>query len=152
MVETAAEKPTLGYWAIRGMGAQCMYLLAYCEVDYSLKEYVANFEDGKRDLGGWKEDKYNLGIGFPNLPYFIDGDVKIAETMPLMRYICKKYKPELLGTNLKEESEMDMLSAVVHSLKLDCLTYPCYSHGDRAKIDEDSKRRLGPIVKWLGEK
>ena len=45
-----------------------------------------------------------------------------------------------------------MLSAVVHDLKLNCLTYPFYRHGDRAKIDEDSKARLEPIVKWLGDK
>ena len=100
MVE--AQKPTLGYWTIRGMGAQCTYLLAYCGADYTLKEYQATFIDGKRELGGWKEEKFNLGIGFPNLPYFLDGDIKIAETMPLMRYICNKYKPELLGSNPKE--------------------------------------------------
>ena len=112
------QKPTFGYWNIRGMGAQCTYLLAYCGVEYDLKEYKYSIQDGKAHFGGWKEDKYNLGIGFPNLPYFLDGDIKVAETMPLMRYICNKYKPELLGDSLKERTELDILSAVVHDLKL----------------------------------
>ena len=91
------QKPTLGYWNIRGLGAQCTYLLAYCEVDYNLREYKGRIVDGKPDADGWFEDKKNLGINFPNLPYFIDGDIKMAETLPLMRYICRKYKPEILG-------------------------------------------------------
>ena len=81
-------KPTLGYWSTRGMGAQVTYLLAYCGVDYNNKEYVASVgENGEWLRGTWPEDKFNLGIGFPNLPYFLDGDVKMAETMPIMRYI-----------------------------------------------------------------
>ena len=75
-------------------------------------------QDGNFHMGGWKEDKFNLGIGFPNLPYFLDGDIKVAETMPLMRYICNKYKPELLGDSLKERTELDILSAVLHDLKM----------------------------------
>ena len=134
------------------MGDQCTYLLAYCGVDYELKEYKCSMEDGKTNLGGWKEDKYNLGIGFPNLPYFLDGDIKVAETMPLMRYICNKHKPELLGDSLKERTELDILSAVIHDLKLQTLTYPFYTHGDREKIDKESKAKLKNIVAWLGDK
>ena len=152
MVENTS-KPILGYWSIRGMGAQCAYLLAYCKVDYTFKEYVATVnEDGTRDRGTWPDDKFNLGIGFPNLPYFIDGDVKMAETMPVMRYICDNWKPELLGSSKKEKAEMDMLGAVVNELKLNCLMYPCYRHDDRGKITADAKTRFEPIVKWLGEK
>ena len=147
-----SSKPTLGYWSTRGMGAQVKYLLAYCNVDYNFKGYVCTFEDGKVDRGTWPDEKYTLGIGFPNLPYFIDGNVKIAETMPLMRYICNKYKPELLGTNEKEIAEMDMLGAVVNDLKVNGVMFPCYGHGDRDKIDADTKKRLEPIVNWLGDK
>ena len=151
MVEST-EKPTLGYWSSRGNGAQCTYLLAYCGADYNFKQYVATFENGVIGRGTWPDEKFTLGIGFPNLPYLLDGDVKIAETMPLMRYICRKYKPELLGTNPKEIAEMDMLGAVVNDLKVQGVMYPCYMHGDRPKIEEDCKKRLEPIVKWLGDK
>ena len=152
MVEST-EKPTLGYWATRGLGAQVTYLLAYAKVDYDFKVYTASVgEDGSWQRGTWPDDKFNLGIVFPNLPYFIDGDVKIAETMPLMRYVCNKWKPELVGTSDKEKAEMDMLACVVNELKVNGVMYPCYSHGDKAKIETDCKKRLEPIVKWLGEK
>ena len=145
-------KPTLGYWSTRGMGAQCTYLLAYCDVDFNFKQYVATYENGVVGRGTWPDEKFNLGIGFPNLPYFIDGDVKIAETMPLMRYICRKYKPELLGKTLEERAQVDMIGAVVNDLKVSGCMVPCYVHGDRDKIDQDCTQRLEPIVKWLGEK
>ena len=74
-------------------------------------------------------------MGLPNLPYFIDGEVKVSETMAIMRYICGKYKPELLGSNLNEKTEIDMYGSVMHDLKLNTLTYPFYKHGDRQKID-----------------
>ena len=75
--------------------------MAYCEVDYEFREYKGRIVDGKPDSDGWIDDKKNLGIGFPNLPYFLDGDIKLAETLPLMRYICRKYKPEALGETLQ---------------------------------------------------
>lgn len=37
------------------------------------------------------------GMPFPNLPYFLDGDVKLAQASAIQRYICHKWKPELLG-------------------------------------------------------
>ena len=35
-----AEKPILGYWDVRGKGAQVHYILSYCGVDYQPKVYV----------------------------------------------------------------------------------------------------------------
>ena len=145
-------KPTLGYWSTRGMGAQCTYLLSYCGADFNFKQYVATFENGEVGRGTWPDEKFNLGIGFPNLPYLIDGDVKIAETMPIMRYICRKYKPELLGRTLEERAQVDMIGAVVNDLKVNGCMVPCYVHGDRDKIDQDCTKKLEPIVKWLGTK
>ena len=145
-------KPTLGYWSTRGMGAQCTYLLAYCGADFNFKQYKATFDNGEVGRGTWPDEKFNLGIAFPNLPYLLDGDVKIAETMPLMRYICRKYKPALLGKTLEERAQVDMIGAVVNDLKVNACMIPCYTHGDREKIDEDCTKRLEPIVKWLGNK
>ena len=146
------SKPTIGYWQSRGMGAQVFYLLAYCKVDYNFRQYTATFENGEVGRGEWPNEKFNLGIGFPNLPYIIDGNVKLAETMPLMRYICLKWKPELIGRSLQERAEIDMMGAVINDLKVAGVMIPCYVHGDREKIEEDCKKRLEPIVKWLGDK
>ena len=32
----------------------------------------------------WLEQKHNLGLAFPNLPYLIDGDTKLTETVAIM--------------------------------------------------------------------
>ena len=48
----------------------------------------------------WFSVKHNLGLEFPNLPYFIDGDFSMAETLPIMRYIASKYQPDQLGKTI----------------------------------------------------
>ena len=50
----------------------------------------------------WTDVKNNLGLDFPNLPYFIDGDIKITESLAIHRYIANKYKSELNGSNPAE--------------------------------------------------
>ena len=74
----------LGYWKIRGMGEPIKLLLEYLEVPYEWKEYTPeNAQD-------WFEnDKVNLGIEFPNLPYLIDGEFKTAQTQTIMKYLGK---------------------------------------------------------------
>ena len=44
-------------------------------------------------------DKQNLGFAFPNLPYLIDGDFKLTETLAIERYIIGKFgkTEELIG-------------------------------------------------------
>ena len=74
--------PTLGYWDIRGLGQPIRYLLKYAGVQFNDKRYgfgagttMAEAESiGKH----WIPDKFNLGLDFPNLPFYIDGDVKVG--------------------------------------------------------------------------
>ena len=47
----------------------------------------------------WLSKKFNLGLDFPNLPYFKDGDLSLTESIAIHRYIADKWKPELLGTD-----------------------------------------------------
>ena len=91
-----ATKPTLGYWKIRGLCANLRYQLAYCGVEYNMVEYEQT--DGPEfSFEPWLKHKFNLGLDFPNLPYFVDGDFSMTETIPMHKYIADKWKPELLG-------------------------------------------------------
>ena len=45
-----------------------------------------------------------------------------------------------------------MLAAVLHEIRIKTLAEPFYEHGDRDKIDKESKEKIEPVVKWLGEK
>jgi glutathione S-transferase len=62
---------TLGYWAVRGRGQVLRFLLDYTKANWQETTYV---EDPK----WFDEDKYKLGLHFPNIPYLIDGDVRLT--------------------------------------------------------------------------
>jgi hypothetical protein len=43
----------------------------------------------------------------PNLPYLRDGTLEISEHDSIYRHVLRKYKPELIGTTVNEQSEID---------------------------------------------
>ena len=99
-------------------------MFAYCNVDFEDKMYEVG--DGPDfDRSSWLDVKQTLGFEYPNLPYLIDGKVKLTETVAIMKYIAKKYKPELLGNSAAELGRIEMLSAHVNTLKGKA-TMPCY--------------------------
>ena len=75
-----------GYWKPRALGEPIKMLLEYLEEPYEWKYYEPD------NIAEWfEQDKYNLGIHFPNLPWMIDGDVKIAQSMAILKYIGRKH-------------------------------------------------------------
>ena len=144
------SKPTLGYWNIRGLGAQIRYLLLVADVDFEDKLYdVGPAPEFSRD--SWLDVKFTLGLDYPNLPYMIDEDMKITETVAIMKYVCGKWKPELLGKNPAEMAVAEMMSAHVGTLKGKA-TMPCYTTGDRPACQEDCTPVLENIMKFIGNK
>lgn len=73
----------------------------------------------------WTKVKNNLGLDFPNMPYMIDGNVRITDTVAIMIYLCHKYAPELLGDNSMQMAEVDMLYSQLKDIK-SAITGPCY--------------------------
>eukprot|EP00921_Rhytidocystis_pertsovi_P017290 GHVQ01027167.1.p1 GENE.GHVQ01027167.1~~GHVQ01027167.1.p1 ORF type:complete len:133 (+),score=7.45 GHVQ01027167.1:201-599(+) len=100
----------LGYWNIRGLAQPIRLLLAYCQLEwketrYELLESTKN--PGTWDRSQWTSVKYNLELDFPNLPWLIDGDLKLTESTAILRHIARKFKPELLGSTI-----CDMVTSV----------------------------------------
>lgn len=85
--------------------------MTYCGVNFEEKRYEAtwNEETQEWDRSHWLDEKFNLGLEYPNLPYLLDEDVKLTETLAIMQYIAKKWKPELLGRNAAEVGRVHML-------------------------------------------
>ncbi|GIY57606.1 glutathione S-transferase [Caerostris darwini] len=77
-------KPTLGYWDIRGLAEPIRFILHFKNVDFMDKRYVFTTND-------WPNDKFTLGLDFPNLPYYIEGDIKLTQSLAIMRYLAQKY-------------------------------------------------------------
>ncbi|KAH3876580.1 hypothetical protein DPMN_000426 [Dreissena polymorpha] len=46
-------------------------------------------------------------LSFPNLPYYIDGDVKITQSNAILRTIARKHN--LDGESVQEKAEVDMM-------------------------------------------
>ena len=77
--------PTLGYWDTRAIAQPIRYMLKYAEVHFIDKRYP--YGEGKslaevdEITKHWQSDKLSLGLDFPNLPYYLDGDIKVSATI-----------------------------------------------------------------------
>ncbi len=73
--ESSIMAPLLGYWNVRGLTSSIRNLLRYKEAEF--EETLYEFSDEERQV--WLADKSSLDLDFPNLPYYIDGDVKLTQ-------------------------------------------------------------------------
>ncbi|MRA94238.1 hypothetical protein GH868_30405, partial [Bacillus thuringiensis] len=79
-----------GYWNIRGLAEPIRLMLHYVGEDFEDKMYnVGPAPDFNRD--SWLKKKFKLSLDFPNLPYYIDGDVKITQSSAITMHIARKH-------------------------------------------------------------
>jgi glutathione S-transferase len=105
-----STKLTLGYWGIRGRAQVTRLVCSYTGVEWEEKTYTSPEE-------WFGKDKQELGILFPNLPYIVDGDLKISESDVLPRYVIKKSgKTELLGNDPRDMAMVDNIIYVIQDL------------------------------------
>jgi len=136
-------KPTLTYWDIRGLGQHIRLLLEYTGTE---------FEDTHPK--SWVTEKFNLGLDFPNLPYYIDGDLKITQSNAIMRYIARKH--DMVGKNDKEKTQCDMVEGFAEDMRM-AWRFLCYVNHFKDKYDleelktEYLKDKLPPMLKQLSE-
>jgi glutathione S-transferase len=138
------KKPLLGYWNIRGLSAALRYQLIYQGVDFEQKRFTG----GKNPE--WKNEKWILGMDFPNLPYFIDGDFKMSETNAIHEYIAAKWMPKVMGSNPSERGQVAMLGNIVHEMIMG-VAMPCYS-GEKEKSLTAIQDKLPALITFLGSK
>ncbi len=50
----------------------------------------------------WLSHRDELQLDFPNLPYLVDGELKLTESKSIMKYLAKKYDERLLGRSPQE--------------------------------------------------
>uniref|UniRef100_A0A8D2D1D9 Glutathione S-transferase n=1 Tax=Sciurus vulgaris TaxID=55149 RepID=A0A8D2D1D9_SCIVU len=97
---------TLGYWDIRGLAYPIRLLLEYTDSSYEEKRYtMGNAPD--YDRSQWLNEKFKLGLDFPNLPYLIDGTHRITQSNAILRYIARKHN--LCGETEEEKIRVDIL-------------------------------------------
>jgi glutathione S-transferase len=126
--ETTTNLPVLGYWPVRGRAAAIRYLFGYLGLEF--KEEI--YEQGPApdfSKASWFDQKFNLGLDFPNLPYLIDGNVKLTESKAILKYIARKWDKKLLGRNEVEFGIAEMLSRVHDQIETTLATH-AYQMGD----------------------
>ena len=85
----AVAKPVLAYWDIRGLAEPVRLMLEYSGVEYDQKLFVSG-DPPAYDRSCWTDVRDSLDLDFPNLPYYVDGKVKITESWAIMRHIARK--------------------------------------------------------------
>ena len=99
-----------GYWGTRGRGQVARLLLDYTGANWTDKKYTSPDQ-------WFEKDKKNLGFSFPNLPYLIDGNFKITESLAIYRYIIgRSEKKELLGKDMKDQGRVDNLVGISNDI------------------------------------
>ncbi|XP_037566335.1 glutathione S-transferase [Dermacentor silvarum] len=111
--------PVVGYWDVRALAQFIRNLLVYKGVEFQDKQYkfgpAPDF-----DRSDWLKEKFTLGLKFPNLPYYIDGNVKITQSLAILRYLGRKH--DLAGRNEEETLELDVLEQQARDLSTRLLT------------------------------
>jgi glutathione S-transferase len=89
---------TLCYWDIRGLAQPIRLLLEYTGTQYEDKKLSCG-PPPSFDKSCWLDNKFSLGLDFPNLPYYIDGDVKLTQSNAILKHIGRKNN--LVGTTIQ---------------------------------------------------
>ena len=140
----AENKPVFAYWPIRGAnrGNVNRYCFAWGGVD---------FEDKRYNREQWAEDKANLGMDFPNIPYVKNGDFYITESKCVTPYICDKFAPDLIGDNPEERARI--LQIQEQLVETGGKWFPqVFSSDERSKIADDGVANFKKFSDFLGEK
>ncbi|XP_047414611.1 glutathione S-transferase Mu 2-like [Sciurus carolinensis] len=114
---------TLGYWDIRGLTNPIRLLLEYTDSSYEEKRYTMG-DAPDYDRSQWLDEKFKLGLDFPNLPYLIDGAHRITQSNAILRYIARKHN--LCGETEEEKIRVDMLENQAMDTRMQ-LAMVCYS-------------------------
>ena len=101
------------------------------------------------DRSQWLNDKPNLGLDFPNLPYLFDGDVKISQSITILRYLGRKY-----GLDGKTEQEKIRIDLVEQQL-CDYRSQQIFSAPNFEEVKDTYKSglpdKLAALSKFLGD-
>ena len=141
---SANTKLVYGYWPIRAgpRGSINRHILHYAGVDFVEIRHTAET---------WANLKSSGEFEFPNLPYVIDGDVKLTESKAVTTYLCDKFAPELLGKNVDERARVFMLQSVIADF-FSGVASTTFNNEDRNVAIDKAMTTIAPIAAVLGSK
>lgn len=137
----------LCYWDVRALGEIPRYLLRYSgQVWEDDRLAIGTF-------GKWQAEKFTLGLDLPNLPYLIDGDIKVTQSVAITRYLGRKFglvpgddEKDIVKCEMIEQEAVDLRSAFQ---KL-CLEKEDYEGKKLAYLD-GMEKKLEILDKYIGD-
>ncbi|XP_077973270.1 glutathione S-transferase 2-like [Styela clava] len=138
-------KLIFGYWAPRGLGAPIRMLLVYGNIDYEEITYRSPSSGAK--CAEWIADKQSMtseGFDFPNLPYIIDGNVKITQSWAIYKYLGRKLG--LMPNTDNKICQAEILEGEIQDLRT--LNYSFYSP-DLYEKQKEIKERQETKIEYL---
>ncbi|XP_042879694.1 glutathione S-transferase Mu 1-like isoform X2 [Penaeus japonicus] len=140
--------PVLGYWKIRGLGQSIRLLLEFTGTKYEERLYTTGSDGDRSD---WLNEKETLGLDFPNLPYYIDEDVKLTQSVAILKHVGLKHG--LCGSSDAERITLEMLVQEAADIRIHYSLF-AYLHYDTGM--DDYLKRLSEtgkkLSKYLGNK
>ena len=98
----------------------------------------------------WLDNKFHMGLDFPNLPYFIDTDgFKMTESIAIHQYIADKWMPDLLGTSIEERARVQMIVGVLGDVKKG-VTMPMYMNENRDEVKANALTCVNAFMERVG--
>ncbi|OXA37066.1 glutathione S-transferase Mu 5 isoform X2 [Folsomia candida] len=83
--------------------------MEYAGLEWEDKLYSMTGKDPVVDKMCWYGVKESLGFDFPNLPWLVDGDVKLTQTTAIIRHLARK--TNLGGQSDDEKRRVDLMEA-----------------------------------------
>ncbi|XP_075052048.1 glutathione S-transferase Mu 1-like [Mixophyes fleayi] len=141
----------LGYWDIRGLAHAIRLLLEYTGTPYEEKQYVTG-DAPDYDKSQWLDEKEKLGLDFPNLPYLLDGDIKLTQSNTILRYIARKHG--LCGDSESEKNNVSLIEnqAMDFRFELVSITYNPNFETLKGPYLEKLPIALSRFSRFLGER
>uniref|UniRef100_A0A6G1SP38 Glutathione S-transferase n=1 Tax=Aceria tosichella TaxID=561515 RepID=A0A6G1SP38_9ACAR len=144
--------PVLGYWKIRGLATPIRLLLEQAGADYEEKLYECG-PPPDFDRSSWLNEKFTLGLDFPNLPYYMDDDVKLSQSHVILRYLARKHK--LDGNNEQERVRTDLVATQVMDFHMDyarTIAYNPEHEKNKETYEKNLADRLKALAEFLGDR
>jgi len=141
----------LGYWDIRGFAQPIRFLLETAGAEYKEEFYSEEGPPGY-SKESWFTVKPTLPLDFPNLPYLYDGDVKITQSISILRYLGRKFGFE--GKTEEEKVRIDLIEQQVVDWRNEATTifYDDKYEDLIGPWKEGLKEKLTSLSKFLGDR
>jgi glutathione S-transferase len=137
----------LGYWGIKGRAEAIRLELAYLNLAYNEVNPTSPAEVAVL------AEKHHLD--FPNLPYLVDGDYHLTESLAIPLYIASKAgNTELFGKIGKDQAIHQMIVGVLQDFNQSL--YEVYFSADYVNLFEQKlgffNKKLKQLSEFLGQK